>query len=117
MNVVDIVQMALAAFTALVGWPVLLGLVITILEYFGVLSPDSAGQFNFWANVAIFGGILVLALLGKVDLVSTLDALFGNFAQLISIVLVILGIPAGHVLTNAWRKPLRKSAFFANRIQ
>jgi hypothetical protein len=116
MDIVELAQLAIAAFTALVGFPALLSTALTLAEYFGLVSAETAGKVNFWANVAAFGGIFIAAALGQVDIVKGLDVLFGNLAQLIAYILVILGIPVGFVITNVGRSLLRQSAFFAQRL-
>jgi len=116
MDIVLLAQMAIAAFTALIGWPALLSSVLTALEYFKVISAELAGTLNFWLNVGAFGGIFILAALGKIDIVSGLDVLFGNIAQLLAYILVILGVPVAFLITHSVRGQLRKSAFFAKRL-
>jgi len=117
MDIVTLAQMAIAAFAALVGFPALLSTVLTFLEYFHVISATQAGVINFWANAAAFVVVFALAALGKIDIVSGLDALFGNIGHLLAYIAVILGIPTSFVLTNLWRGQLRQSAFFAARIR
>ena len=116
MTIDQIVQIALAAFMALVGFPNLLALVLTVAEYFGWLSEEGAGVVSFWTNLVVFGGILVAAALGKIDIVTWLDTTFGNVAQLLAYILVILGIPTGALITKAWRSGYRKAGFFAKRL-
>lgn len=113
--VVGFVRLAIEVFSALVGFPVLLSLLITAAEYFG-LDEEVAGVVSFWTNVAVFVGVLVASILGKIDLVSGLDVVFGNLSQIISAVLVLLGIPVGFLMTNSWRVKMRTTKFVANRL-
>ncbi len=106
------VQLAAAAFAALIGWPALLATVVTALEYFGWLAMASADKFIFWANVLAFGGIFVAALLGKIDLVNVVDSTFGNFAQLLVYVLILLGVPIGFERAKASEEKIRAASFF-----
>lgn len=117
MDIVTLAQLAIAAFTALVGFPALLSVIFTLLEYFGIVSGSLVGVLNFWINVAAFVAIFILAALGKIDIVSALDAVFGNAAQLIGYILILLGIPTSFLMTNSLRGQLRSSAFFAKRLK
>lgn len=87
------VQLSIAAFAALIGWPALLSVIVIAAQYFGWMAAAAAETFMFWANVIVFGGIFILALLGRIDLVNQIDATFGNLAQLLTYVLILLGAP------------------------
>lgn len=95
MDVVVIVQLAITAWLALKGWPLLLSTVLVAIQYFGKLSEEAASKVNFWGNIIFFGAITVLIALGKIDLVSTLDTTLGRFAQVLVYLLVLLGVPNG----------------------
>jgi len=116
MNVETLIQLALAAFTALVGWPALLAVVVVALQFFGWLSVASTDGFIFWANVVVFGGIFILALLGKIDLLSGIDETFGQVAQLITYLLILLGVPVGFNRAKAEHRDILASAYFTNRV-
>lgn len=110
------VQLAIAAFTALIGWPALLSVLVLAAQWFGWLSLAASETFIFWANVAVFGGIFVLALLGKIDLVNQIDATFGNLARLLTYVLILLGVPVAFERTVATEERIHQTRFFANRV-
>ena len=110
------VQLAAAAFAALIGWPALLSTIVTAAEYFGWLLVATAEKFVFWANVLVFGGIFVAALLGKIDLVNVVASTFGNLAQLLVYVLIILGVPMGFNRTQVQRAQIRSAEFFQARL-
>ena len=110
------VQLATAAFAALVGWPALLSSIVAALEYFGWLSISAADTFMFWSNVVVFGGIFVAALLGKIDLVNVVDATFGTVAQLLIYILIILGVPLGFERAKGSEEKIRSSRFFQARV-
>jgi hypothetical protein len=110
------VQLATAAFAALIGWPALLSTLVTAAEYFGWLSATVAEKFVFWANVLVFGGIFVAALLGKIDLINVVDSTFGNVAKLLVYVLIILGVPMGFNRAQVQRAQIRSAGFFQARL-
>lgn len=117
MDVVTLAQLAIAAFSALVGWPALLSVVIIGLQFLGLLKPEGVEKFNLFANVLVFGGIFVLALLGKIDLVNVVDSTFGNVAQLITYVLILLGVPLGFVRTQKEHEALLYASIVRSRIK
>jgi hypothetical protein len=106
------IQLALAAFTALVGWPALLSVLAIAAQYWGWITAAAAETFMFWANVLVFGGILVLALLGKIDLVNQIDATFGNLAKLLTYVLIILGVPLAFERSKTTEEKFRATRMF-----
>jgi hypothetical protein len=111
------VQLAIAAFTALVGWPALLSVIALGAQFYGWLSAASAETFIFWANVLVFGGIFILALLGKIDLVNHIDATLGNLAKLVTYVLILLGVPIGFERTKATEERFRATRAFQARVR
>ena len=115
MDVAILVQLALAAFTALVGWPALLAVIITALQFFGRLKVENTDTFNFWANVVVFVGIFVLALLGKIDFLAGIDETFGQVAQLITYLLILLGVPLGFSRARAEHREILGARYFMNR--
>jgi len=109
-------QLAIAAFTALIGWPALLSVIVVALQYFGRLSNTAAEQFLFWANVLGFGAVFVLALLGKIDLVNQIDATLGTLAKLLTYVLILLGAPMAFERAVVTQDRLRATRFFQARV-
>lgn len=116
-DVGTLVQLAIAAFSALVGWPALLSVVIVALQFKGWLSPEAAEKFSLYANVLVFGGIFVLAVLGKIDLVNVLDATLGNAAQLVTYILILLGIPLGFARTQKEHQALLSASIVRSRVR
>lgn len=110
------VQLAIAAFAALVGWPALLSTVVIAAQYFGWLTTGAAESFLFWANVLVFVGVFVLALLGKIDLVNQIDATFGNVAQLLTYVLILLGVPIAFERAKSTEEKFRATRMFQARM-
>lgn len=117
MDITQLVQLALAVFTALVGWPALLAVIITALQFFGWLKVENTDTFNFWANVIVFGGILILAIAGKIDIVNQIDLTFGRIAQLVSYLLILLGVPIGFNRARWENQQILASAYFSKRIK
>jgi hypothetical protein len=117
MDIVTLAQLALAVFAALVGWPALLALIITALEYFGKVSPEGADKLNFWANAVVFVSIFVLALLGKIDLINVIDATLGRAAQLLAYLLILLGVPTAFAFTKNQHQGIRSASFLRSRIR
>ena len=110
------VQLAVAAFTALIGWPALLSTLIVAAQFFGWLSMAAAETLTLWANVLIFGGIFVLAILGKIDLVNQIDATLGNVAQLLTYILILLGAPLSFERAKTSQENFRATRFFQARV-
>jgi hypothetical protein len=115
-DVLIYVQLAVAAFAALIGWPALLSVLVIAAQYFGWLSLAASETFIFWANVLVFGGIFVLALLGKIDLVNQIDSTFGTVAQLVTYVLILLGVPMAFERTQATQERFRATRFYQARV-
>jgi hypothetical protein len=111
-----IVQLAYAAFIALVGWPALLSVIVTALQYYNVLTPSTSETFMFWANVVVFGGIFILALLGKISLVNSIDAAFGMLAKVLLDVLILLGVPLGFRFARDHAESFRNTYMFQNAV-
>lgn len=111
------VQLAIAAFTALIGWPALLSTIVTALLYFGKISAANADVFLFWANALAFSAILVLALLGKIDLINQVDATFGNLAQLVTYILIVLGVPIGFERSKRTAEKFTTASFMQARLK
>jgi hypothetical protein len=109
------VELATAAFAALIGWPALLSSVTSALLYFRVIAQSAADTFMFWANVVVFGGVLVLAILGKIDLVNQIDSTFGNLGQLLTYLLIILGVPMGLIQSKRNNEKILNTPLFINR--
>jgi hypothetical protein len=105
------VQLAMAAFAALIGWPALLSTVIVAAQYFGWISAAVSDTVMFWANAVLFVVVLVLALLGKIDLVNQIDSTLGNIASLLTYVLIILGVPLGFKQSKDVQKRFHEAAF------
>ena len=110
------VQMAIAAFTALVGWPALLSTLVLATQYFGWLTASMAETLMLWVNVVLFVGIFILAILGKIDLVNQIDSTFGAVAQLITYILILLGVPLAFERARATEEKIRTARFFQARI-
>lgn len=107
-----LVQLAYAAFIALAGWPVLLSVIVTALQYYNILEPSAAETFTFWANAVVFGAIFALALLGKLDLVNNIDATLGTLAKVVMDILILLGVPLGFKLTRGHVEDFRTTYMF-----
>ena len=112
-----IVQLAYAAFVALVGWPALLSVIVTALQYYNILGPSSAEKFMFWANAVVFAGIFILALLGKLSLVNSIDVVFGSLAKIVADVLILLGVPLGFRFARDHAESFRNTYMFQNGLQ
>lgn len=117
LDVATLAQLALAAFTALVGWPALLSVVITGLRFKGWVTAETAEKINLYANILVFGGIFALAVLGKIDLINTIDASLGNAAQLVTYLLILLGVPLGFGRTQNEQAALANSKLIGARIR
>lgn len=115
-DILVFVQLAIAAFTALVGWPALLSVIVVALQYFGKLSTSAGETFTFWANVVAFGLLFVLAILGKLDLVNQVDALFGNLAKLLTYVLILLGAPIAFERSLRTQERFQMTRMFQARV-
>lgn len=109
------VQLAIAAFTALIGWPALLSVVISALLYFRVIAQSAVDTVMFWSNVLVFGAVLVLAIMGKIDLVNNIDSTFGNLAQLLTYLLIILGVPMSLIQSKRNNEKILTTPLFLNR--
>lgn len=110
------VQLAVAAFAALIGWPALLSTLVIAAQFFGWLSMAAAEKLTLWANVLVFGGIFVLAILGKIDLVNQIDATLGSVAQLLTYILILLGAPLAFERSTKTQDNLRATRFFQARV-
>lgn len=115
-GVTVLVQLALAAFTALVGWPALLSVIVIAGQFFGWLTAAASETFIFWANVVVFVGIFILAILGKIDLVNQVDLTFGNIAQLLTYIMILLGAPIAFERTKSTEERFRATRMFQARI-
>ena len=91
MDFLQLAQLVLAAFTALVGWPALLSAITQLVEWVKPSLSQYEGIFHFWANALVFAGIGYLAYTNQLPLVSTLDVDFSQLAKLVLDVLVALG--------------------------
>jgi hypothetical protein len=116
LDVATLAQLAIAAFSALVGWPALLSVALIGLQAVGWLKAEAVEKFSLFANVLVFGGIFVLALLGKIDLVNVVDATFGNVAQLVAYILILLGIPLGFARTQNEHRSLLSTSIIGSRL-
>lgn len=115
-DVGSIAQVAIAAFIALEFWPALLAVILTALQYFGV-SAETAERINFWANLVLFGGIFFLVATGQIDLVGKLDSIFGNAAQLLTYLLVLIGVPLGFIKTQEKRATVLSTSLIGSRFR
>ncbi len=114
-NVAILVQAAIAAFMALVGWPALLSVIVLAGQFFGWLSASVSEPIILWANVAVFIGIFILAVLGKIDLVNQIDVSFGGVAQLVTYILILLGAPIAFDRTKSTEERFRATRMFQAR--
>jgi len=118
MDIVQLVQIAVTVFVALAGWPAFLSAVITLLEYFGVLSTTSTDGFNFWANVIVFLAVLAAVIFGYADFIPQLDAGLVGLAKLIVDILIVLGVPTLNILnTKRFTVHARQLSFVAKRLR
>ena len=85
-----LVQAALVVFAGLTGFPTLLAGLITLLTYFGVLSPEGSEKFAAYAHYLVFGVVLVAVFLGRVPLVSSIDVYLNGFAQIIAAIITLI---------------------------
>jgi hypothetical protein len=118
MDIVQLVQIAVTFFVALAGWPALLSAVITLLEYFGVITPAGADGVNFLANVAVFLAVLAAVIFGYADFIPQLDAGLAGLAKIIIDILIILGVPTLNIITTKrYTSRVRSLTFFARRLK
>jgi len=87
----DIINLVLAAFSVLVGWPAFLTAAINLLKFLKVLPDGAADGVNFWANVAAFVAVGVAVFTGKTDILSWVDASLVGLAKILVDILVLLG--------------------------
>jgi len=111
-----LVQLAIATLMALVGFPALLSLVLTTLEYFGKITQEQADKINFWANAVAFVGIFILAVAGKIEMINQIDVLLSQVAKAALQILILLGVPAGFAITKAFHTQHRNASFVAPRL-
>lgn len=86
----DIINLILTAFTALVGFPAFLAALINLLKFMKVLSDGAAGYVNFWGNVLAFVLVGVAVFTGQTDLLNWIDASLVGFAKILVDVLALL---------------------------
>lgn len=86
----DVINLIVAAFSALVGFPAFLAALINLLKYLKVLPDGSADAVNFWANVIAFVGVGVAVFLGKTDVLNWVDGTLSGVAKILVDILVIL---------------------------
>ncbi len=111
MDIVQLIQLALSVLTGLVGYPALLTVIATALEYFGWLSVEYSDDFLFWGNAVAFAGVVILGFLGKLDLVNQIDLVLGDVGKLITLALVILGVPMAYASAKTQHIYLASSRF------
>ena len=95
------IDIAWAAFFALVGWPAFQVAVINLLKIVKIVPDGAAGKVTFWSSAVAFVGVAVLVFTGQLDLLSTIDATLSNLAILVGNIIVILG---GSVASLAFNK-------------
>ena len=94
----DILQLILAAFSALVGFPALLTAVVNVLAFIKVpINPDA---FYFWGNVAGFVVVGYFVFTGQLDILAALDSAFVGLARILVDVLILLGGTASALFFN-----------------
>lgn len=111
-----LVELVLSTLGTLVGFPVLLAVILTGLEYFGHITENIADKINFWANAVLFVGIFGLAITGNIELVNEIDNTLGQLAQVLLQVLILLGVPAGFLITKGFHSKSRETTFVAPRL-
>ncbi len=111
----SLIQLVLATISMLVGFPTLLSTLVTALEWFNWLAPENADTFLFWGNALAFGGVFYFAVTGQIDLVAQIDLALGSVAKLLTLVLIILGVPAGFSISRAHYTQLVKARFLGLR--
>jgi len=94
----DVIQVIVLAFSALVGFPAFLTALLNLLMFLKVpLNPDG---FYFWANVIAFGGVAVAVFTGRTDILSSLDAALAGLAKILVDILILAGGAAGALFVN-----------------
>lgn len=87
----DVINLILTVFTALVGWPAFLAALINLLKFFKVLPDGAADGFNFWANVLAFVGVGAAVFLGRTDVLNWIDGSLVGLAKILVDVLILVG--------------------------
>ena len=104
----DTINLVLAAFSALVGFPSLIAALGNFLKVLKVLPDGAANAYNFWANVLVFVGVGFAVFTGKTDVLSWLDTAAGGVAKIIAEVIVLMGGSfASMIMAKKWHSGLR----------
>jgi hypothetical protein len=94
----DILQLIVLAFGALIGFPAFLTALGNLLVYLKVgLNLDA---FYFWGNVIGFGLVALAIFTGRLDILSSVDAALVGIAKVIMDLLILLGGVAGSLFFN-----------------
>ena len=111
----SLIQLVIGLVAGLVGFPALVSTIVTAMEYFNWLAPENTDTVIFWANAVAFVGVFVLALTGKIDLVNAIDSTLGQLAQIVTMVLILMGVPAGFAIAKAQHAQIRAARFLGFR--
>lgn len=87
----DVINLVLSAFSALVGFPAFLAALINLLKFLGVLTDGNANTVNFFGNLIAFVAVGVAVFLGKTDVLSWIDGTLVGAAKILVDILVLLG--------------------------
>jgi len=87
----DVINLIVAAFSALVGFPAFLAALINLLKFLKIVPDGAADAVNFWANVIAFVAVGVLVFTGETDILSWIDGTLAGVAKILVDILVILG--------------------------
>lgn len=87
----DVINLIVSAFSALVGFPAFLAALINLLKFLNVLADGAADGFNFWANVLAFVAVGVAVFTGQTDVLNWIDQNLVGLARILVDILVLLG--------------------------
>jgi hypothetical protein len=86
----EYLELVLQLVAGLVGFPAFLAAAINVLKYFKVLQDGQAPTANVIGHLITYGGVGILVLLGKVDILPGLDLKLGLVANILLTVLAFL---------------------------
>lgn len=104
----DVINLVLAVFSSLVGFPAFLAALINLLKFLNVLNDGNANTVNFFGNLLAFVVVGVAVFTGKTDVLSWIDGTLVGVAKILVDLLVLLGgVLTSMAMARAYHNGLR----------
>lgn len=86
----DLIAAAKILFASLIGIPTVLALILSILEFYGKVSPGQSDFIQMYFNAGLYVCAFLAILFGKTDLLAAIDHYIGGISPILVAILAVI---------------------------